>query len=178
MVAAAPPLRAAPAASAAQRLHWVELAIAGEPGLAADARELVREGPSYTVDTLAALRAEFPDTPLCLLLGQDAARQLPSWRQWERLPALAHLVFFNRPGQPRELEGPLARLLAGREARAVRELHDVPAGLWWPGEMLPQPVSAAAIRRRLRDNRSVRGLLPDRVLDQLTHADLELLKHE
>lgn len=176
--AAQPPLRALPAATAAQRLRWVELAIAGEAGLRCDARELTRRGPSYTFDTLAELRAEFPQAPLCLLLGQDAAHQLPSWHRWERLIELAHLVFVNRPGQAPELAGPLAGLLAGRQAQSAGELRAAPAGRWWRLAIPPLPVSASDIRRRLRENRSVRGLLPDRVLDTLTPSDLELLKHD
>src|SRR5689334_3470917 len=79
--AARPPLRAAPAVPAQRRLRWLKLAIRGEPGLVADERELRRQGPSFTVDTVAGLRDEFPRTPLCLLLGGDAARQLPQWRR-------------------------------------------------------------------------------------------------
>ena len=83
--------------SGARRLRWVALAIAGERGLVADERELVRRGPSYTFETLASLRMEFPRASLCLLLGQDAARQLPRWHRWRELPDLANLVFFARP---------------------------------------------------------------------------------
>ena len=53
-----PPHRAQPGADSAQRLRMVELALADEPGLIADARELRRAGPSYTFDTLTELRAE------------------------------------------------------------------------------------------------------------------------
>ncbi|MBI3172023.1 MAG: nicotinate-nicotinamide nucleotide adenylyltransferase, partial [Hydrocarboniphaga effusa] len=51
--AAQPPLRPSPAIPAERRLHWVELAIRNEKKLVADGRELRRQGPSYTVDTLA-----------------------------------------------------------------------------------------------------------------------------
>ena len=63
--AADPPHRAAPGASAAQRAHMLELAVAGDRRLRVDRRELQRPGPSWTVDTLHELRAELgPDTPL------------------------------------------------------------------------------------------------------------------
>ena len=64
-----PPLRHRPAIAAQRRLEWVRLAIKGHPKLVADGRELKRTGMSYTIDTLAELRDEFPATPLCLLLG-------------------------------------------------------------------------------------------------------------
>jgi len=171
-----PPLRAAPAVPAARRLRWVKLAIRGERGLVADARELSRKGPSYTVDTLAALRAEFPRTPLCLLLGGDAAKQLPQWRRWRDLMGYAHLVFVNRPGAPERPAAPLARLLRGRRARHPRDLQRRVAGLWCRVEMPPLAISATDIRRRLKDRQSLRGLVPDAVLNDFTARDLEMLR--
>lgn len=68
-----PPHRSAPTATPAQRLKMLELALAGaEPGFRIDLREFHRDGPSYMVDTLASLRSEVGDTPLCLILGLDA----------------------------------------------------------------------------------------------------------
>src|SRR5918912_76456 len=67
-----PPHRAAPVAPAIHRLAMVELALAEYPGLAADAREVVRRGRSYTVLTLQELRRERPFQSLALILGADA----------------------------------------------------------------------------------------------------------
>ena len=139
----------------------------------ADDRELKRAGPSYTVDTLAELRAEMPRTPLCLLLGQDAASRLPYWHRWESLFDYAHLVFFNRPGVSAHLPAALARLLHEREAHDHRELQLALAGLWWPCEMPPVKVSASAIRAALRSGASVKGLVPDAVIQDFTPSDLE-----
>ena len=174
--AANPPLRDKPAIDAKRRLRWVKLAIARRHGLVADARELRRKGPSYTVDTLESLRKQFPRTPLCLLLGQDAARSLPRWHRWRELPALAHLVFFNRPGQPAALPAALARLLRGRRARSARELKRQPAGLWLRARMPPMAVSASDIRRRLGRGLSVAGLVPDTVRADFTRKDLEAFR--
>lgn len=171
--AAQPPLREVPAIPAARRLRWVHLAVEGEPGLIADARELRRQGPSYTADTLAELRAEHPDTPLCLLLGQDAVRQLPQWQRWQSLIDYAHLVFFDRPGQAPELPAPLARLWQQRQARGVGELRQKAAGLCWRCALPPLDVSSSDIRRRLCRGLSVRGLVPDAVLRDFNPSDLE-----
>ena len=176
--AARPPLRPVPALPAARRLRWVKLAIAGERGLAADDRELRRTGPSYTVDTLVSLRTEQSAVPLCLLLGQDAAHQLPRWHGWQALPELAHLVFFHRPGHTAKFKGPLARLLRGRAARSVAQLRARPAGLWWRCEMTPLAISASDVRRRLREGLSVRGLVPDAVIDDFNRKDLEALAQD
>ena len=171
--AAQPPLRATPAIPAERRLHWVELAVRNQKCLLADGRELQRSGPSYTVDTLAELRAEHPQTPLCLLLGQDAARQLPQWRRWQSLTDYAHLVFFNRPGQTHELPAELNDLLQDRKARTAQELHRQPAGLWWRCDMPPMDIAASDIRQRLRHGLSVQGLVPQAVIENFTPTDLE-----
>jgi nicotinate-nucleotide adenylyltransferase len=174
--AAAPPLRASPRIPAARRLRWVRLAIAREPGLRADARELKRRGPSYTVDTLESLRAQFPDAALCLLLGQDSVRSLARWRRWRELPDYAHLVFFARPGEKAALPAPLARLLRGRRARNAAQLRRRPAGLWLRAALAPRDYSATDIRRRLGRGLSVRGLVPDTVVDDFTRKDLEAFR--
>jgi len=171
-----PPLRNEPHVPFARRLRWVKLAIGKEPGLVADPREQRGAGPSYTVDTLAGLRAEFPRAPLCLLLGEDQARQLPRWRRWEALIDYAHLVFFNRGGEPAKLAAPLARHLRGRQARSVRDLHRKTSGLWWRCEMPPLAISSSDLRARLRDGRSLRGLVPDPVLNDFNRSDLEMLR--
>lgn len=174
--AGAPPLRAAPAVSGARRLRWVELAIAGERGLVADDRELVRRGPSYTFETLASLRMEFPRASLCLLLGQDAARQLPRWHRWRELPDLANLVFFARPGQPATLPAPLANLLRGRRARSPRALRAATAGCWLALPLAPLAISGSDVRRRLAAGLSVRGLVSDTVRADFTRKDLEAFR--
>nr|MCU0869676.1 nicotinate-nucleotide adenylyltransferase [Burkholderiales bacterium] len=95
---ARPPHRDAPAAAAAHRLAMVEAAIAGTAGFVADARELHRLTPSWTIDTLTSLRAEVgTDRPLVLLMGEDAFALLHTWHRWTELTATAHLVVARRP---------------------------------------------------------------------------------
>lgn len=93
-----PPHKPATAASAEQRARMLDLAIKGEPGLAVDRRELLRAGPSYTVDTLRELRADLgAAAAIAWLVGADSLRQLHSWHRWKRLFDLAHLVIVERP---------------------------------------------------------------------------------
>src|SRR5512143_4181715 len=114
--AATPPHRAAPCTDAALRLRMVQAAIAGEPGFVADDRELKRPGLSYTFDTLTSFRAEFPDRPLCLLLGMDAFLNLPQWHEWREIPQLAHVVVAHRPGWRAPDGGPPGGVPARRRA--------------------------------------------------------------
>src|SRR5262245_21064348 len=77
-----PPHRAAPHASAADRLAMLELARAEFPRLAIDTREIDRRGKSYTVLTLESLRAEYAVRPLLWIVGADALVGLPTWYLW------------------------------------------------------------------------------------------------
>src|ERR1700678_4625962 len=93
-----PPRRDQPVADAQLRLKMVQLATAGQAGFVGDDREVRKAGPSYTVETLAELRHEYPDRSLCLIVGMDAFLSLPKWHQWRNLLQLAHLVVAHRPG--------------------------------------------------------------------------------
>jgi nicotinate-nucleotide adenylyltransferase len=106
---ASPPHRGAAQAGGADRADLVRAALGGRDDLVVDTRELDRGGTSYTVDTLAALRAEHPGEPLVFILGMDAYGALDTWHRWQELTNLAHLALARRPGarspegRPREL---------------------------------------------------------------------------
>lgn len=157
-----------------KRLEWVRRAVAKEKGLIADDREIKREGPSYTIDTLAELKKWRPRTPLVLMLGADAFAHFHTWHRWREILDLAHLAVVSRPGSA--LLPPVeADILAERHADSVEALRAVPAGLWLE---LPLPlleISSSRIRRLLRTGHSVRGLVPDAILDALTPQDLQAL---
>ena len=94
-----PPHRAIPGANALQRATMLDLAVLGHPRLHVDRREMRREGPSYSFDTLQEVRTEIgPEAPLAWLLGADAFHDLASWHRWRELFDLAHLVVAVRPG--------------------------------------------------------------------------------
>jgi nicotinate-nucleotide adenylyltransferase len=150
--AADPPHRAAPGASAEQRARMLELAVAGEPGFSVDRRELHRDGPSWTVDTLRGLRAERgSDAPLAWLVGADAFRGLATWHQWRMLFDLAHFVVAVRPGHGLEALPPeLAQACSGRWLDRPGALAKRPAGGLFRLDMPLHPASATELRRRLR----------------------------
>ena len=157
---AQPPHRSAPVASAVQRLRMVELAVAEFPGFRADDRELRRGGPSYTVLTLASLRAQYGPQPLCLLLGMDAFLGFESWHRWQDILDLAHLVVLTRPGWT--MQGMAAWI---QERRGDQEMLSRSAA----GHVLfvsvdPQNISATHLRTAFaQGGTTVRGLLPEAV---------------
>jgi nicotinate-nucleotide adenylyltransferase len=170
-----PPHRPQPHAASRHRLAMLELALAGEPCLEADKRELVREGPSFMVDTLASLRAEVGERPLCLLLGADAFLGLPSWDRWHRLFELAHIVVAHRPGWRLEQESmpqALRQVVASRRLNKYSALRERPAGGVWLQEVTQLAISATGIRGLIASGNSANYLLPATVWQYIQQHDL------
>jgi nicotinate-nucleotide adenylyltransferase len=180
-----PPHRHPPRASAADRVAMLRLAVADAPGLTVDTREITRGGKSYTVDTLADLRAEMPARPLVLLVGADAFHGFPGWHRWRTLFDLAHIVVVPRPGVGLE-RGLSPELLAAWQQRRVDDpqlLRERPAGTIYVQPVTAQPISSSFIRSRLAAGApsvEIAGLLPASVLAYIeshrlyrhvTHAD-------
>lgn len=159
--AAVPPHRPQPLADAPTRLRWLQMALTGVPGFRADARELHRPGPSYTVDTLREWRAEIgPEQPLIWLIGADALGGLARWHQADQLFELAHFAVLRRPGVP--AEAALRQQYATR-ACAPTALRSRPAGgvCWLDNSVLD--ISATALRQRLANGGSARFLVPESI---------------
>ncbi|WP_017937517.1 nicotinate-nucleotide adenylyltransferase [Zestomonas thermotolerans] len=161
---ARPPHRGTPQVSAEQRLAMVELAVAGVPPLMVDDRELKRDRPSYTIDTLESLRAELgSEVQLFLLVGWDAFCGLPSWHRWEELLRHCHILVLQRPDAGNEAPEALRDLLAARTVNDPLSIEGSAGqiGFVW---QTPLAVSATQIRRLRAEGRSVRYLVPDSVL--------------
>jgi nicotinate-nucleotide adenylyltransferase len=133
-------------AGPAQRAEMLALAVAGNPRLGVERIELGLPAPSYTVHTLRALAARDPGRRVTLLLGADAARDLPAWHEAEAVPGLADIVIFGRPGTPVPRNVPVTRVI------------DVPA----------LDVSATLVRTLVAQGRSIRYLVPDAVREYIT----------
>lgn len=158
-----PPHRASPAVSAQQRLAMLQLALADCEDLSWDARELQREKPSYTYDTLRELRAEFgADASLSWCMGTDSFAGLETWHRWSELIDLAHLVVVARPGWSLPTQGPIAQLVAQRSV-TVEAIRTSPAGNVAILESRLLPISATEIRAQIEAGESPQFLVPDAV---------------
>ncbi len=164
-----PPHRAAPLATAEQRLQMVRLAINVQPGFAVDEREAHRTDKCYSVDTFSALRAEVgADLSLCLLLGSDAFLQLHTWHQWQHLFELTHIVVMQRPGKPVgnaivQADEALRQQYQTRLAPSPQLLHESASGHIVVLDMPQLDISATDIRCRAVQNKNLSYLLPDTV---------------
>ncbi len=137
--------------SGKQRLEMVELAIAGHPSFAASSIEIDRDGPSYSVDTIAALAREHPDAELFFLIGSDSLADLPLWYQPARLAELATIVVATRPGSNRPDLASLRTVLSTAAiARIEHNIVEIPL----------IGISSSAIRARAAAGQSVRFLVP------------------
>ncbi|MBU3672583.1 MAG: nicotinate-nucleotide adenylyltransferase [Sinobacteraceae bacterium] len=157
--------RAAPLAAATLRLEMVRAATVDQPGFVVDDREIRRTGITYTVDTLGELRREFPQRPLCLILGMDAFIGFESWHRWREVLEYAHLVVAHRPGWQTPQTGTLASLLESRAAKEIDELHTTPAGLIRVQEVTQLEISSSDLRAIITSGRDPRFLVPDAVCE-------------
>jgi nicotinate-nucleotide adenylyltransferase len=158
---AVPPHRSTPIATPAQRWQMLNIVLRHQEGLRADDRELRREGPSYTVDTLLDLREELGEKEsICLIMGNDVFRDLPTWNRWEQILGLAHIVIATRPGSGMPLSGPAAELLMRSRPNGAQMLKQRPCGGILPCEVTPVNVSSTTIRDCISNGQSPRYMLP------------------
>lgn len=138
-------------AAARHRIAMLETAIEGEPRIAIDTREVERDGPSYTVDTLIELRAERGvQCPLLLTLGADSFAGLTTWHRWRELIGLAHFVVALRPGiELADVAPELAQLLEECSSSDPSGLQRAPAGRIFELALPPHPQASSEIRQRI-----------------------------
>jgi nicotinate-nucleotide adenylyltransferase len=145
------PLKAdQPGASAPERLEMVRRLCQGDARFSVESIEIDRGGLSYTVDTLRALHKQFPGAALFLLMGDDVAATLPSWRESETVGKLAEIVVVTRTG---------ASASTGGERRIATRRVDV---------------SSTEVRERVARGLSLTGLVPDSVAEFIQQRGLYL----
>jgi nicotinate-nucleotide adenylyltransferase len=136
------------------RLAMLRLALAGNHAFELSDIELKRGGVSYTIDTLQELHGKFPDDEWFLLVGADNIREFHTWREPFKIVAIATLLVLTRPGYIPSFDETMP------EDRI--ELCEVPE----------IGVSSTEIRRRIRDGRRCRYLLPDAVEEYAVRHNL------
>ncbi|HKV65907.1 MAG TPA: nicotinate-nucleotide adenylyltransferase [Rhodanobacteraceae bacterium] len=162
-----PPHRPQPVASAAERAAMLRAALAGQQRLQLDLRELEREGPSYTFDTLASLRGEIGmERPLVLLIGADAFAGLSEWHRWRELFGLAHMCVLTRPAQIPAMPEELAAEVAARKTGELAGLCSGASGKVLDMVVSALGISATRIRALLGEGREPRWLVPQALIDE------------
>jgi nicotinate-nucleotide adenylyltransferase len=138
-----------PVSPVKDRVEMLRLAIARRKAFELSTIEADRPGPSYTVDTMEALRKQSGhDSTLFFLLGSDALLDIPKWKEPKRLIRLCQLTAFARPGCGRPVMEDLDAAVPGISRRVV--FVEVPQ----------VDVRATAIRQRIAAGRSIQRLVP------------------
>lgn len=167
-----PPHRDKPGRSSEDRAAMVRLAVAECSELTVDERELRRDKPSYTVDTLQEIREEVgADVSLCWCVGMDSLVTLNQWYRWRDLLGLAHLVVAARPGWGLPLTGEIPDWVAEHKM-AAEELHLKPHGGVVVTEQSLLDISATEIRHIISVGQSPEFLLPSAVWHYIEKAKL------
>jgi nicotinate-nucleotide adenylyltransferase len=165
-------------ADANLRLAMVRAAVADQRGFTVDDREVRRAGVSYSVETMAALREEFADRSLCLLLGMDAFLGLPGWHRWQELFDLVHVIVAHRPGWKAPTKGPLGELLVDRGTGSVQELRQAPAGRLYIQAVTQLEISSTELRQLIEAGHDPRYLVPDSVREIIRESRCYARSHD
>lgn len=155
----------------AHRAAMLELAVAGRPGFQVSRLEAEREGPSFSIDTLKALRALLgPEIELFFIIGMDAFAEIHTWKAYRQLLNYTSFVVIGRPDQCRQSCG--QTVLADFPGYVFAEA----AGCWQgePGQgaicplaVVPMEVSSTRIREAVRQGRSIAAHVPPAVADYI-----------
>lgn len=163
-------------ASNQDRVAMLELAFRDFPiPVVIDQQEITRERPSYSVETLRALRAELgPQAAIVFLMGADQLRNLDTWHDWRELFTLANLGVATRPGYAIDaaaLPAAVATELAARQA-APETVRASACGKICLAPTLAVDISATQIRAARREGRDAGALVPLPVLDYIQQHNL------
>ena len=176
MVAKQPPHKGSRCVSQlSHRYAMVVLALLDERDFLASSMELLRKGPSYTIETLQQLRDDYPGDQFCFIGGSDSLKELHLWKDCDKLLWEHCLVFVQRPGAEVSLDGLEIAPESGRRAIAVSEgdsPHIIPGRTYLVSLNAP-PVSSTEIRRLVASGgRPSHEHVPERVLDYIEKYQL------
>ncbi|MBT0725468.1 nicotinate-nucleotide adenylyltransferase [Rosenbergiella sp. S61] len=168
-----PPHRPQPEATAAQRVELLKCAIQDDPLFSIDRRELDRDTPSWTIDTLTLLRKEIGETaPLAFIIGQDSLLSINQWERWQEILEYCHLVVAQRPGYSSQHADNKVQSWITRHLTDAASLPLQPCGGIFLADTSLYTISATDIRRRLHLGLSCQDLLPDAVIEYIADTGL------
>ncbi|MEG6520744.1 nicotinate-nucleotide adenylyltransferase [Desulfotomaculum sp. 1211_IL3151] len=150
---------------AQHRVNMIRLAIASNPYFEISTIEVERRGLSYTVDTIEQLRRSFQVESIYFITGADAILEILTWKDVERLLSMAYLIAATRPGYDlNNLEETLKSLPTPFMKRIL------------PLEVPALAISSSDIRKRVREGKSIKYLLPESVEGYIYHNNIYVAK--
>jgi nicotinate-nucleotide adenylyltransferase len=143
------------------RFQMTALAIASNEFFRVSDLETKRDGPSYTIDTVKALRELYPGVQIYFITGADAILEIATWRNAELLLSMCSFVAVSRPGYAMDdIRGRIGSFFEHPEINIFG--MEVPA----------LDISSTEIRKRVREGKTIKYMLPDNVMDFITEQGL------
>ncbi len=153
--------------SAVQRCSMVRLAIEKQEKLHIDTRELNRPQASYSIDTLKEIKRDYPDTPICFILGMDSLLGFDNWHQWQDILNYCHLIISHRPGWKCNFNDNIKSLVETCITLHKEDLHRHLSGKIYFQSTSQLAISSSQIRQALLQKKSIDYLLPNAVKDYI-----------
>jgi nicotinate-nucleotide adenylyltransferase len=175
--------------SSKHRLNMIELTCQQHPLFYPEPRDVNRGTPTYSVDSLMSLRADYPDTPLCFFIGTDSLKDLTKWYQWQKILTLCHFVVCSRKeinlvnvmnketntenGQSSNAaQQNLHKLLAEKQTLNPMDLHTNLAGRIFLANTPIFETSSTELRKRLEQGEKATDFIPENILAYIRQHNL------
>ena len=141
-------------AEAHHRYQMIKAAISGNSKFEVSDLEIMREGKSYTIDTIQEILNHYgEDSEIFLIMGADSLNELELWKSIKRLSQLCHFVIVNRPGFKTESSARLVEIIGSVNILDMERLRiEI---------QLPVDISSTNIRKRVNDGVEIKGLVPE-----------------
>ncbi len=166
------PHKSASHATAKQRSEMVKLAIQHQARIEMDTRELNRAKPSYTIDTLKELKALYPSTPICFIMGMDSLISFDTWFQWQEILNYCHLIISQRPRWHCQFNSAVQEVVDRCKTTNKQELHNLQSGKIYFQTTSQLDISSTEIRQLLNKKISIDYLVPEAVNDYIKEHKL------
>ncbi len=157
-----------PEVTAEWRCKMIQAAIAEQPLFALETFEIEQKGPSYMVQTLAALKQRMPQEGLVLMMGADAFAKFHTWHDWMGILTLANIAVMHRPGEPVPIKSESGGIYRAHYVEQFTELN----GQIVEVAVTQLDISSTLIKTRLKQGKAVDYLLPSAVLKLIKQHQL------
>lgn len=164
------------------RLNMVKLVCEQYPIFYPDPRDIQRNTPTYSVDSLASFRKEMPNTPLCFFIGSDSLVNLFTWHKWQTILTLCHFIVCNRHNEKTDgadeltsqddFSVELQTLLKKRQVTDPSQLRSKLAGYIYLAPSKPYTISSTKLRQRLIEHQNNVQDIPTAVLHYIQQHKL------
>jgi nicotinate-nucleotide adenylyltransferase len=155
------------------RFAMLQQATENISGFVVDRQEMVRDKPSYMIETLKSLRQQFRQQSLILIMGGDAFEKINTWFQWQQLFDYAHIVVMQRPGSDIDNVN-LPLFLQVKLTQNAADLARKEHGCLYFQNVIQLDISATQIRQKVAQHESIDFLLPNNIIKYIRDNNLYL----